>query len=471
MSVPVYPYGGGFVPSQILVPQQQVGQLPTGCGGPATWQAINALTPTLFRIASEQRAIYGTASEAILVNLLGKISFAASGNFRIRGHHGKVMPLILHLRYAGPPLSGKSDARDRFRAPIVEGMAGWKKSWQFENVTPPALLRKIRNGAVYAMLGTAEGRGHLGDNASGQLSRSFENLNDLYDGHVPVFDRADDNDEKMVVNAPESAIFVICVNTQNDKHRAWLDKNAKDAIESGNLYRLMMMVGDQIAVEGAGSQQPEMALLDYDQRMVELLASARHNLKAMPVSRLPVIEVLPESEEILRRAQERFVQMASAVLSPNHALAFAVRLAANTRRIAGCMHVFERYDGALSVDTMTRAATIAECFAAHWLASVFPPKPVSEVMHRGQRLLDALYDWARNMPHPSWRKSDVVALAPNFGWSEAEMKKAITTICGNGLAQVMTRIEGGRRVIVLELARTRATLFQPTGQPWLPGRH
>ncbi|WP_429359828.1 DUF3987 domain-containing protein [Paraburkholderia sp. GAS32] len=447
--------------SKFGAPQQPASCLSTGHGHPAAWQAINTLTPSLFRAASEQRTIYGSVQEAILINLFGNVSFAASGNFRIRGHNGKAMPLTLHLRFAGPPLSGKSDTHDRFNAPVVEAMKGWKKRWLFDNVTPATLLRKIRSGSVLSMLSMAEGRGHLGDQVSGQLSRSFQELNDLYDSHVPALDRADDDDDELVENAPDSAIFVTCVNVQNDKHRAWLDKHAQDASGSGYLYRLLMMEAVEVAMEGAGSQQREVALLDYDQRIVELIASARLNLEATPASQLPVIDVPPEAEKVLRQAQERFVQMPGSFLSSNDARVFAVRLAANTRRIAGCMHVFERCEGPISVDTMTRATTIAECFSAHWLSTVFPPKATPDGVQRGQRLLDALHNLARQSGRwtPSWREADIVTLAPNFGWSKVEMKAAITAICGAGFAQVVPRIENGRRVIKLELIPNSVPTF------------
>jgi len=400
-----------------------------------------------------------------MVNLFAHVSFAASGNFRIRGHNGTPMPLTLHLRFAGRTLSGKSATHDRFSASLIEAMTGWKKRWRFNNVTSPALLRKIRGGSVLSLLSMAEGRGHLNDQVSGQLSRAFQELNDLYDSNVPAFDRADDDDDEMVAKAPDSAIFVTCVNVQNDKHRAWLDKHAQDAIGSGYLYRLLMMEANEVAVEGAGSQQPEMALLDYDQRIVELIASARLKLESTSANRLPVIDIPPDVERILRSAQERFILMASSVLPPDDAHVFAIRLAANTRRIAGCMHVFERFEGSISVDTMTRATTVAECFAAHWLATVFPPKPMSDAVQRGQCLLDALHNWARHMWFPCWRESDLVVRAPNFGWSKPEMRAAITLICGQGFARVVTRIENGRRVIMLELNQNPVA-FQPVNSTY-----
>lgn len=464
MVTPAFWNGGGFTP-----PQNVLSSPPRDFYRPNPWQAINALTPTLFRAAGEHRAIYGAVLEAILTNLLANVSFAASGNFRIQGHNGNVEPLILHVQFAGPPLSGKSKARDRFIAPVIEAMKGWKKPWRFGNVTPVALLRKIRRGSVLSMLELAEGGTYLGDAVGGRLSRSFPEQNDLYDGSVPPFNRADDDDDESIADAPESAIFVKCVNVQNDKQRAWLDKYARDAMASGYLFRLMMMEVDDVAVAGAGNQQPEMALLDYDQRIVELIASARLNVEAMPVNGLPVLDVMPRAEQVLRQAEESFFLMASSVLSPNEARVFAVRLAANTRRIAGCMHVFERYEGGVSDDTMARAATIAECFGVHWLATTFPPQPVPDAVQRAQRLLDYLGGLTRRVGSSasSWRHSDIAVLAPNFGWTKAEMNEAIKLICGLGLAEIVPRTEGGRRVVKLELIANPVAL-QPVRQAWLP---
>ncbi|WP_242610552.1 DUF3987 domain-containing protein [Burkholderia vietnamiensis] len=271
-----------------------------------------------------------------------------------------------------------------------------------------------------------------------------------HDGNIPSFDRADDDEEKVVANARDSAVLTMCINVQDDAHRDWLDKHEKEAIASGYLFRLLMIETDELSDEGSGGQQPESALLDYDQRIGELLASARRTLETTPASELPEVEVSPEAEHILRLAQERFKYMASVALPPRDELVFAVRLAANARRIAGCMHVFERYEGSVSAAVMKRAVTIAECFGAHWLATVFPPKPIPEAVQRAQRLLDYLYDRPRWQP-ASWRKAEIEVRAPNFGWTKAEMNEAIASICGQGWAEVVPRIENGRRVIKLEL--------------------
>ncbi|MGF6611710.1 hypothetical protein OKW45_006632 [Paraburkholderia sp. WSM4175] len=468
MTPPAYPMGGGFMPSPNFGPlSQPMGHLPAGYLAPSLQQAVSALTPGLYRAASECRVIRGSSYGAVLANVLGKVSFAVSSNFRIRGHNGRSMPLSLHIRFAGARLSGKTEAHDRFNAPIIEAMKGWRKRWLFDNVLPPTLLRKIRAGSVLIMLSMSEGRDHL----DGPLSRSFQDLSDLYDSTLPPFDRADDDDEDLVEHAPDSAIFVTCVNVQDDKNREWLNKHGQSAIGSGYVFRLLMMESDELAIEGAGEQQPEFALRDYDHRIVELVASGLMKLKSMPVNKLPELKVEPAAEHVLRQAQERFKFMASvsAMLPERDTTVFAVRLVANARRIAGCMHVFEGYDGPVSVDTVTRAVTIAEFFGERWLATVFPPKPVPPHVLRGQRLLNYLYARAlqAGLHAPSCRKADIEALAPNFGWAKAEMVEAITWICEQGFAQVVPRIENGRRVIKFELL-PNSPGFMPSHQGYPP---
>ncbi|CAJ5415194.1 Uncharacterised protein [Burkholderia pseudomallei] len=460
MIFPAYPMGGGFMPSpKFGLQSQQKTHMPSGYVAPSLHQAISALTPRMYRAAHECCSIYGAGYGAVLANMLGKVSFAVSGNFRIRGHNGRSMPLSLHIRFAGARLSGKTEAHDRLIAPILAVMKGWKKPWLFSDVPPPTLVRKIRGGAVLTMLTMQEGRGHL----DSKLSRTFQDLSDLYEATIPPFARADDDDDDLIEHAPDSAIFVTCVNVQDDKNREWLGKYGKSAIESGYVFRLLMMESDELANEGAGEQQPEFALLDYDHRIVELITSGLIKLKDTPVNQLPEIKVAPEAEQVLQQAQEHFKFMASAMLSPRDVIVFAVRLAANARRIAGCMHVFEGYEGVVSSDTMARAVTIAEFFGERWLAAVFPPKAVPEAEQRGQCLLDCLFAHACQAgPHaPSARESDIKALAPNFGWSKAEMVEAITWICGRGFAQVVPRIENGRRVLKFEL------LVSPSG--FMPG--
>jgi hypothetical protein len=465
MTTPSSYGGGGFMPPNTFIPPQSLASPSVDPRAPSALRAIGALSPRLFRAASEQRAIYGSTYEVILANLLGKLSFGASSSFRIRGHNGNAMPLGLFIRFVGAPLSGKTDAHDRFNAPVIEAMKGWGKRWLLDNLTRPGLLRKIRGGAVLLMLSMAEGRTHLDD----RMSRAFSEFNDLYDGHVPAFDRAADDDDELILSAPDSAIFIQCVNVHHDKHREWLDKNAREAIGSGYLYRLLISVAEDTALEGAGKQQPEVALLDYDQRMVELIAGGRIKLTTGSAKQLPIIDVMPEAEQILRHAIERFESIAAPFLPPTDARVFAVRLATNARRIAGCMHVFEGYGGGVSADTVTRSVAIAEYFELSWLCSVFPPKRPTDAMLNGERLLGQLHVRAREerMWFPSWRKSDLVAEAPNFGWTEREMKAAITFICGHGFAQIVSRAENGRRVIKLELVQNSCPPW-PINQNWLP---
>ncbi len=451
MMLPAYPTGGGFMPSPSnLLPQrqvlQQVGSWPT------IEQAYNALTPNLYRAACECRGVRGSGFAAVLANLFGNVSFAAAGNFRISDGKGRSMPLTLHIRFAGQRLSGKSAAHVRLHAPVKEAMKGWLKRWKIGNITKAAVLRGIRNGAALSILTSAEGRGHLSPR-DGEFSRAYEDLSELHDGHVPSFDRADDDEEQVLANTPDSVVFVTCVNVQDDAHRTWLDEYGTSAIDSGYLFRLLMIETDELACEGVGGWQPEVALVEYDRRIVELVNSSRLNAETVSLKHLSVIEVSHDAEQVLRQAHVRIAAMAGTILSARDTLVFPVRFVAHARRIAGCMHAFEGYEGAVSADTMMRAATITEYFAASWLSTVHPPKPVPDSVLRGQRLLDYLVGRMNTSGkrESSWRKADIEVLAPNFGWPKAQMIEAITAICAHGFARVEPRIEKGRRVIMLEL--------------------
>jgi hypothetical protein len=442
MYIPVEQFVGGFMPPTTHMDYTRPDYLRA-----LTQEATNALTPTLNRAAIAERASDGSTEEAILANMAAAISAATACNFRIQGHNGKSLILALHVQFVGPPLSGKTDAHDRHLGAVKKGMRGCKRARHFSDVTPATLIRTIRDGAIFSILSMSEGRAHL----RSKLGRDFALWNDLYDGRIPAFARADDHDD--VANAPDEGIFVKCTNVQNDRHREWINKYREEAIGSGYLQRELILVTDQLAVVGGARQQHEDALVAHDRRLNELIASGVRKLEETSVGDLPVIEVPLESEQILRQALEHYRDMARAVMPPNDALVVAVRLAGNARRFAGCMHVWEGYEGGVSVDTMTRAATIAKCFGAHWLATVFPPKLIPEAMQRAQHLLDSLHAWARQagVQFPSWKKSDIDVLAPNFGWTRAEMNEAIMWICERGFAQVVPRTEKGRRVVKLEL--------------------
>ncbi|VWC75927.1 hypothetical protein BLA9940_04452 [Burkholderia aenigmatica] len=446
MNAPTYRYGGG-----LMVPpnfSQQPVAHSRASYSPTTWQAIKHLTPRLFRAANEFRTNYGATYEAIMVNLLGPVSLVAAGNNCICDHNGNPMLLSLLLRLAAPPLSGKSSAYDRFYAPVIEGMKGWKKPWRFDNVTVPAFHRKVRRGSVLIAHSTAEASRYL----KSPLSRAFSEWSDFYDGNIPPFDRADDDDSD-VANAPDSAIVVSWTSAQTDQSDVWQVKYGQEAMASGYQLRVLMMATNQTAVEGARDRQSDEALLDYDQRIVELAASTCFNLGKMSAKQLPVLEVSPEAEQILRQRQYRFEEMAKGAFDSQYERVFAVRLAANARRIAGCMHVFEGYEGPVTADTMDRAAEIAECFGAHWLAIVCPPKPIPEDEQRAYRLAADLRSriyWGEpwELTH---RESKIIASAPNFGWTRAQMTKALTLICGWGWATAKQPTIKGREVNVIEL--------------------
>lgn len=428
--------GWGFGPSHpAALPTQHFSRPFAG-----VQEATYALTPSLFRAANELRAIYGTAPAAILANLFAVIAFAAAGNCRICGHNGNPMSLALHVDLIALPLSGKSDAYNRLIHPVREGMRGWPHQWQFGDITPSTLLRTIRQGAVYGFLGMDEGMSYL----ESLLSKKFDVLSNLHAGDVPPFSRSDES-RKTNAKAPQSIIFGTCVNTQPIFYTPWLEKHKERALGSGYLYRKLIFRSDEKAQAGT-SQQPEVALSVLDVRVIEMVTDAVQKMMNMEPNQLPVLAVSAEAEQVIAQATQMFCRFAEQHLPPRDAEVFAVRLAANVRRIAGCMHTFENYPGAVSADTMARAVTIGEFAAACWLEMVFPfTLPPQEIMDAHQLELHLQRHQGR------MSRTDLRDIAPNFNWSEKRMESAVLALCGNGRALSIPRIERGRRRVMIEL--------------------
>lgn len=411
-------------------------------------EATESLTPRLFGAAQEVCLIYGTAPAAVLANLLAAAAFVAAGSYRICDHRGNSMSLSLQVDFVGLPLNGKSDAFNRLTSPIRECMRGWPHKWLFANITPSALNRCILKGTTYGFLGMDEGMSFL----KSSLSSSFDLLNNLADGVVPSFMRSEDVRSTSAM-APESIIFGTCVNTQPIFYTPWLKKHREEALGSGCLYRKLIFRSDEKAERGT-QLQPERALCDYNLRVAEITAETLQRLRKMEPNKLPTLPVSPEAEQILAQAIERYCRFAQAHLSPREAEVFSIRLAANVRRIAGVMHVFENYAGAVSAETMARAVTIGEFATVCWLQEVFPYVPPPQEVLDSYPLERFLQSCGGQMG-----RTDLRDFAPNFGWDEDRMTDAIIALCGSGRALSIPRIVRGRRRVMIELQGTHPLLL------------
>lgn len=415
-------------------------------GKPGAAQAISALTPGLFKVATEFRALYGSTEEATLANLLGWISFAASGNFQTRRHNGNTMPLSLAIFFLGGPVSGKSDAYTRFKRPIFATMRKWTKPWAFADTTQSSILRSVRQGMKWGQQSRDEGRSYF----KSALSRSFDTKSNLYEGEPPEYSRVDDIKEDSVNNTPESIAFTVLMNSQAHYFHEWRAKYLDEALASGDLYRVLILESKCTADSGAGGKQPEVALLQYDKRMSELIENGCRNLETLQPHQLEVLEVSAEAAQALHEATEQYTRRACNCMRPEDAKVLAIRLSANTRRIAGCMHTYEGYCGDISADTMARACIVAMYCLGCWLDAVLPYQPPPPPP---QAQIDANTLERELKRHGcfSVRESDVLATSSNFGWKRTRMKEAICAMCGSGRAFLIPRINNGRREIMLEL--------------------
>ncbi len=419
---------------------------PYSVGQPAAAKAIAALTPGLFKVATELRALYGTTEEATLANLLGCVAFAAAANYQTRKHNGNTMPLSLHILLLSGPVSGKSDAYERFRRPLAVSMRKWKKPWAFADTTESTILRSVSQGMKWGQQSRDEGRSYF----KSPMSRAFDTLSNLYEGQPPEYSRAENIREDRINETPESIAFISLMNSQAHYFQEWRAKYLEEAIASGYLYRVLLLESKRTADAGVGGKQPEVALLQYDNRMSELIEQGRKNLETSEPHQLEVLELSVEAEQTLQGATEQYAQRACTYMAPEDAKILAIRLSANTRRIAGGMHTYEGYCGDISADTMARACILANCFLHCWLDAVLPQRPPPPPP---QSQLDAsrLERELREHGCYSVRESDLVATSANFGWTKSRMEKAILFLCGSGRALIVPRTTNGRRNIMLEL--------------------
>lgn len=423
---------------------------------PGIMDAVNALTPGLAPVHHEHVTRSGADAKMAFGNLLPLVCFAAAGNARVRNPlTGEVMPLVIHVRPIGPKYSGKTVSHDRYLKPVNTAMKGWLQPWKFANATPAKLHRDLRGGAVFGMLVMDEGRKFLKET----LSREFDLFSSLFVGSIPPFGRSSD---KAGETNHDYAILGSLVNVQNGHHRDWLKAHGKEALEQGYLLRLLMVETDATAVPGAGMDYPEVALLKYDARMIELVTAGRKNAdKGIPDS-LPILDVSPVGKEFLRRLRQRYTALVRSGNFPPDATALFFRLIEHILRIAGAMHVYEGSLGPIRTVMLKRATTIAEFFAGEWLRIVFLPEappPVPKLIVMAEQLDARLRQASRETGNTCWTEADVCLLGRSFGWSKGETDKAIRTLYEHGRAMPNRRSHNGRLVDVLDLLGS--PLFPP----------
>ncbi|WP_441459729.1 DUF3987 domain-containing protein [Burkholderia thailandensis] len=455
MSPLAKPYGGGFMPSQNVVPQQPVClyQPPAFNRFAGVLDAVEALPPRLKKVVWGLHNHYGVPLEIALGNLLGILSFVSQGVCNVCDSKGDPMPLSVIVHVVGAPASGKSATYIRLMQPVRAAMRDWLYQWEFDDPTPQGIKRE---SPTLGFCGHEEGDAFF----ETPFGRDFALQISLRDGFVPVVTRAkrrdDDRQSKGVTR------FTILVLHQPDRYEEWLEKYRKKGLGSGFLARVWMVLSHSMSDKSAIGRYPQFegALEEWDERVTELLKLSKGNGNN-GLANLFAMDVAADAGYVLKQAQQRIDSMSAQGVF-HQAPAVAARYHERVSVLAALFQLYEGNGRVITREMMSAATVVAEYLLGQWMDIVFPPKLMSDAEQRAQRFLEWLYDLRDKNGKPILvhRKSDLEVQAPNFGWTRAEMAEVIKIICGHGLAQVIQRTENGRRVINVELMAHPAAFRQ-----------
>lgn len=451
------PYGEGFTPSQNVVLQQPVCryQPPASNRFAGVLDAVEALPPRLKKVVWGLHNRYGVPLEIALGNPLGILSFVSQGVCNVLDIKGDPMPLSVIVHVVGAPASGKSATFLRLSQPVRAAMRDWPHQWEFDDSTPQGIKRE---SPTLGFCGHEEGDAFF-ETAFG---RDFALQISLRDGFVPVVTRAKRRDDDR--KSKGGTRFTILVLHQPDRYEEWLGKYRKKGLGSGFLPRVWMVQSHAMSDKSAIGRYPQFegALEEWDERVSELLKLGKENANN-GLADLFAMDVAADAGYVLNQAQQRIDSMSAQGMF-DQAPAVAARYHERVSVLAALFQLYEGNGRVITREMMSAATVVAEYLLGQWMDIVFPPQQMSDAEQRAQRLLEWLYslrdkNGARIVVH---RKSYLEVEAPNFGWTKAEMAEAIKLICGHGLAQVIQRIENGRRVINFELIEYPAAFQQAT---------
>lgn len=417
---------------------------------PTVYDAVNALPPVLRQVVLGVQAQSGAPLEVVLLNTLCLASFAVSTHVDVRALSGDTMPLTLHGHVSSPSCSGKSTAFRSLFKPIKAAMRLYGLGEHFEDATPRALTGDLGKSNGLGLLALEEG----GTYYKKPLGKDFHLMIELFDGIIPHVSRV--GLDSSATDIPTGARFAVIINTPPGPQERWLAKHKDAALDSGGLARTFMVRSSLSPVNvAAPPYSSEDEWRTWGNRIDVCFKGDLENLEYSRQGGRFVLDLLPEARVLLRQISNHYRQVTVVEGLPEGAAAHARRQPELILRLTGVMHAFQGFNGGIALETIERALPIAEFLADHWRAIVFPPPPVQ------QALIDAdILEMRMRRSGTPMLQSDMLAMAPNLGWSKAQMSEAIRFLCGGGRAQVVPRISKGRRYIVVELLGPR---------PFLPG--
>lgn len=317
----------------------------------------------------------------------------------------------------------------------------------------PTLRKCILTDATPAALqaaiaGNGRSVGIISDEAGmvfeGYLIQAMSLFSSLWSGKRNLtVDRAE---KSYAIN---DARITMLLQVQPEVFQKYMSKNRENAVGSGWLPRFIATF--PLSTQGTrfalGPTQDCVGLERFHQRMDKLLRSPVNLDENGHVQR----KVLPFSAETYRRWQE-ITNNIEAYLAPEQYYdgirEFAARFPDNIARLAALFHVFCGYEGAITLDTLNRAASVFGWYTEEALR-LFDRNQVrepEEVQHANLLLSWLQKHFASNYNQPI-RKNKLYQYAPNPVRPKSKMNAALDVLVSWGKIRIEVE-PGGKKIYV-----------------------
>lgn len=352
--------------------------------------------------------------------------------------------LKTHLHRAETKNDNTQEALEAFNAhQMEEPVTPREFRLLYQNTTPEALFLGLRDILPTAGLITDEGDTFF----RSAMNRAKGHLNSLWDGDDIVVSRA--SKEDIVVYG---ARFSLQVGIQPRVLARHLKPEDRD---SGWAARFLIC-----------APMPKRGTRHYtlnDTVAGEYWQQADQRLEQMARENLVLLDDPERPRDIVRfsqKAKEKWVQLANEIeramgpgqrfqACPDH----ASKLTNNIGRVAALLHLFERYEGEISEQTLSRATHMCCYFSDHFQQVMMPPpQDVQDAM-----LLDNWFDELRRYGHWYIPYNHARQSGPNPLRSKKRLKEAIDVLLFDN------------RIMLFSQGKTRMINLLPHQQPPVGG--
>lgn len=256
------------------------------------------------------------------------------------------------------------------------------------------------------------------------ISRAFYDLSDIYDGQGPRVLRKGSGFE-----AVRHAFVNLVVATQAEPLAAFLHKNLMKAIESGWISRVQIVTVPSVRDKRTNAPRP---ILDTAQQawgcwVKSQLDENRQNA-AREDFQPAAVGFEPAAVDLY---WARVEQLQAEVKSKRFAgdEAYATRLPELWCRVAGIFHRVARSEGEITAGTLFAGMTVCEWLTEHHLAAVVPLPERTKSERNVEKVHAEFVATVQSTGQTVYLKRDLIALAPNLGMTEREMKQTLDILC------------------------------------------